>query len=113
MDPIYIRSAWTVLTSVARRREKITYGDLATQSGWRGIAQAVGMLLNPIYYDVCKPRKWPDLSAVAVSTATGEPQPRLVERPRPRRQPRCLACGTGAVLDVQLASTAPWFLKTA
>ena len=75
MDPSYIRSAWTVLTSVAQRRDKITYGDLVTQSGWTGVPQAVGMLLNPVYYDVCKPRGWPDLSAVAVSTATGKPSP--------------------------------------
>ena len=75
MDPIYIRSAWTALVSVAQRREKIKYGDLVKQSGWGGIAQAVGMLLNPIHYEICKPRKWPDLSAVAVSKATGNPSP--------------------------------------
>ena len=75
MDPIHIRSAWAVLTSVAQRREKITYGDLVTQSGWPGIARAVGMLLNPIHYEICKPRGWPDLSAVAVSAATGNPSP--------------------------------------
>lgn len=64
MDPTLIALCQNKLIEVSKRRETITYGELA---GYLGVAnQSVGKYLNAIYENLVVNSKFPDLTLLAV-----------------------------------------------
>ena len=65
------RAMWPVLTSIAARRGKITYGELAEAIGHAGHGRGLGAYLDYVH-DHCLATSQPSLAALVVLKATGE-----------------------------------------
>jgi putative restriction endonuclease len=63
--------AWPILTSAARRRQTMTYGELGDVLGIGG-ATPVRNALWPIQ-DLCIEKNWPALTSIVLNKGTGEP----------------------------------------